>query len=126
MIHYLSVMGADGERSLTVLNTEPMTREEAEKEIAKSERLRKIHPGGEIVTMLIRKSGGAAGASAEAELAFISANRWLWSLYDERGELVGSSNGEWAGWHCKTPMIDNLTLAIFILAELEKARMKSV
>ena len=124
MINYLTVTARDGKRTLTILNT---TASDIEAQIERAKTVRNIGPNFdsfERVQVEVVKStpSDTFGLSVEAEIAQATARREAWTLYDEAGEVIGSSNGDWSGWHVKSKLVDNLALARFILVELDRAR----
>lgn len=124
MINYLTVTTRDGQRTLSILNTEA---EDHGLQIEHAGTVRNVSEAAgkadRIQVLEVKRSyQESIGASVEALIAQALASRAMWSLYDEKGQIIGSSNGDWKSWYVNSRLVDNGVLARFALAKLEDMR----
>lgn len=122
MKNYLTTTDRKGRQELTIMNTS-VEDYDAQLEAASAlPNIGDVDKYSRVNVLPIKRGEGEAGFDPNAAVADALASRSRWTLYDEQGKVIGSGNGTWAGWHVKSPMIDQVVVGVLALAKIESMR----
>lgn len=120
MIQFFSTVNRKGRPTLMILTTEAQDRASL---IAKSmavPALTEIQFDSVTIEKIRQQPMDSGAMPAEPLFADAIARRVPWTLHGEDGASLGAGDGEWNGWWCQSPLVDNGVVALQVLHRLEE------